>query len=232
MKNLYLSPVNVWIGGSEPWKQMTILSNSTQITNTLTPLFPPFPHCVQWLSDVQTTAMESLQDRPLAGALLSESGAAQDGGFLSTLGLGGSSDGSGGILQQMAQSGQGSMSSGGSNSGNGLFGGSGGLFSGFGQGQQQGGQFLDGSVLERLRSAFGNGGSGGGEDSERFLQQLMSGLGGGERGSFNFADMLQNAGRMDGGSANGSEAKKEENSDEKPSLSERYMANAARSGAK
>jgi hypothetical protein len=44
--------------------------------------------------------------------------------------------------------------------------------------------------------------------------------------------MLQNAGRMDGGSANGSEAKKEENSDEKPSLSERYMANAARSGAK
>jgi hypothetical protein len=226
---MYLSPVNVSIGGSETWKQMTILSDSTQITNTDT---SPFPHCVQWLSDVQTTAMDSLRDRPLAGALLSESGAAQDGGFLSSLGLGGSSDGSGGILQQMAQSGQGSTSSGGSNSGNSLFGGSGGLFSGFGQGQQQGGQFLDGSVLERLRSAFGGGGDGGGEDSERFLQQLMSGLGGGERGSFNFADMLQNAGRMSGGSANGSEAKKQENSDEKPSLSERYMANAARSGAK
>ncbi len=147
--------------------------------------------CEQWLAEVQTSALTALQDRPLAGTLLSEGGASEEGGLLGMLGLGGANFGSGGVLQQMAQSVQDSNTDQGS---------SGGFLNGGGGFLNGGGPLLGGrspllggddSLVERMRSAFG-------ASDDGLLQQLMGGGNAGALGAF--GSMFQNAGYTSSGS--------------------------------
>jgi len=184
---------------------------------------------LQWYANVQSSALSALRDRPLAGALLSEGGASESGGLLDLLGLGNIDLSNGGVLQQMAQSVQDSLTGGGRESGgsssgssgsssgsgifggglfggngNGFFGGNGSSFLGGGNGQQ----LLDGSLAERLSSMFGS------AEGQGFLEQLLSGMGGATGGGSN---MFQNAGRSSGGGG----------ASESGSLASRYYNKAA-----
>ena len=109
----------------------------------------------QWLSGIRESAASALEDRPLAGALLSQSDADQTSGFLGLLGLdGGSGGNSSSLLQQMTQSVRDSIPGSESESesgGGGFF--DGGVLGGFGQGQ-----LLDGNLMERVIKMLQGGG--------------------------------------------------------------------------